>query len=252
MFNKQRASQIDQQFRFQAEWTAPLRDYILKQANFPTETRILEIGCGTGAILQDLFLKGYSNLYGVDINLEGIRFATQSNIQASYINANGFFLPFPPNSFDVCVFHYFLLWISPLEPLLKEVIRVIRKNGVIMAMAEPDYMARIDYPDELQKISQIQNLALARSGADIAIGRKLKEAFSISGMKNIHGGIIGQEWTDRFSQAEFEFEWNYLEQDLSPFIPYSEVQELRELDYQARIAQRRILYIPTCWAIGWT
>ncbi|MGB9668829.1 MAG: class I SAM-dependent methyltransferase [Anaerolineales bacterium] len=252
MYIKQPPPQIDEQFRNQSEWTKPLREYILKQLNIPTNANILEIGCGTGVVLDDFYQHGYTNLVGLDINPDYLHFAKHNKVVMHLVNGDAFRLPFSNAVFDVCFFHYFLIWVSPLNLILKEALRVMKQNGVVIALAEPDYKARIDFPDELQKIGEIQNLALAQSGADLAMGRKLKALFATSGLKNIKGGIFGQEWSTELPLEEFNFEWNYLEIDLFPYLNQSDIDQLKRLDYQARQENQRLLYIPTFWAIGWT
>lgn len=252
MYNKQTLPQIDEQFRNQSEWTKPLREYILKQLNIPANANILEIGCGTGVVLADLHLHGYLNLTGVDINPDYLHFAKQNKVGIQLVNGDAFNLPFCNEVFDVCFFHYFLLWVTPLNHIFQEALRVMKEKSVVVAFAEPDYKARIDYPDELQKIGEIQNHALAQSGADLAMGRKLKELFANSGLKNVKGGIFGHEWSSLSSLAEFKFEWNYLEYDLFPYLTQGEIDQLKRVDYQARHENRRLLFIPTFWAIGWT
>jgi len=251
MRTKRMLHQINQQFLFQAYWTKPLRDYLLKKINLTVESRILEIGCGTGVILEDFYQHGYRNLVGLDINFGYLRFARPKKWIVDLVNGDGFNLPYPQGTFNACLFHYFLLWVSPVDLIIKEAIRVLKDNGVIIALAEPDYLARIDYPPETQKISQIQNHALARSGADLTAGRKLKELFASNGLKNIMGGIFGQEWSNQFSEEQFNFEWNYLQDDLFPYLSVEEITKLKENDYQAHVENKRILFIPTFWAVGW-
>lgn len=251
MRTKQTLSQIDQQFLIQAYWTKSLRDYVLKKINLSCQSRILEIGCGTGVILEDFYQRGYENIVGLDINLDYLCFTQQKNLPIDLVNGDGFHLPYPHGIFEVCLFHYFLLWASPVDLIIKEAIRVLKNNGVVIALAEPDYRARIDYPPETQKISQIQNHALEQSGADLTAGRKLKELFASNGLKNITGGIFGQEWSGHFSLEQFNFEWNYLQDDLSPYLSSDEILRLKQIDYQAHIENRRLLFIPTFWAIGW-
>ncbi len=65
-------------FLQQARWTKSLRDYLFDRAQLPTIAKILEIGCGTGAILSDL--KGLSSgggptLFGIDLQASHLRLA---------------------------------------------------------------------------------------------------------------------------------------------------------------------------------
>jgi len=73
--------------------------FILKNA------KILEVGCGSGAISMDLSLRG-AIYTGVDISYEAIRIAKliASNYNVAnceYTYGNGFNLVYPDNSYDI-------------------------------------------------------------------------------------------------------------------------------------------------------
>ncbi|MGB9669152.1 MAG: class I SAM-dependent methyltransferase [Anaerolineales bacterium] len=250
MCNNPKVFQINQQFQAQSEWTALIRNYLFQEYKISSESLILEIGCGTGVILHDLTMRGYPHLLGVDINYPYLTYAKNYHHLKNLVHGDGFNLPLTSHSVDVCVFHYLLLWISPLDKLIQEALRVVKKDGYIMALAEPDYEARIDYPPALERLGKIQNEALIKAGVDLSVGRKLKGLFSSNGLREVKGGIIGQEWSEAQSLAEFDFEWKYLESDLSPYLSVDEIKKLKETDYQSRMANKRILFIPTFWAVG--
>ena len=48
----------------QANWTRKLREYLFERTGLKTATRILEVGCGTGAILSEIQTKAP---HGLDI-----------------------------------------------------------------------------------------------------------------------------------------------------------------------------------------
>ena len=136
----------------QAEWTRNLRTYIFNKIQLNASSRVLEVGCGTGAILSEL--PTHLSLHGLDID-PGALAQCQSHVpSASLIRANALQLPYPDNSFDVVYCHFLLLWVSyPMRALL-EMKRVTKKGGHIIAFAEPDYRARVDKPEELVQLGK--------------------------------------------------------------------------------------------------
>ncbi len=48
----------------QAAWTRDLRTYLFEQAGLKSARRVLEVGCGTGAILRELSAPA---LHGLDL-----------------------------------------------------------------------------------------------------------------------------------------------------------------------------------------
>ncbi|MBM2835226.1 MAG: cysteine synthase [Candidatus Brocadiaceae bacterium] len=99
----------------------------------PTD-RLLDIGCGTGSLLQAISQKHPSvSLIGLDISSEMLKIACNKQInRCSLITGQSQFLPFHSRSFDVVVscnaFHY---WRKP-EACLREIARVLKPQGRIV------------------------------------------------------------------------------------------------------------------------
>lgn len=72
--------------------------------NVPDGARVLDIGCGTGALTKAFSDRGYS-VTGVDIARNMIRYGLNRGLDCQYGNVlNG--LPFPDKTFDLVVFAY--------------------------------------------------------------------------------------------------------------------------------------------------
>lgn len=244
---------IDQshaQFIVQAHWTAALRQYLLKIAGLTDSSNILETGCGTGVIASDLSRLLKARITGIDIHFESLLFLKRQNSGARIAAANGLALPFPNKTFDACVSHYYLLWMKDQQQAVSEMVRVTKDNGYVIAFAEPDYQARIDYPESLQIIGQLQNQSLQAKGASLATGRKLRELFTTARLKDVRCGVFGSEWLSMDKLADFEFEWRYLQEDLRPYLSTEAIDSLLEKDLITRENQQRVIFIPTFWAIG--
>ena len=55
-------------------------------------------------------------------------------------------LPFPSRSMDFVAFHFLFLWLNDPLTALHEILRVLKPGGTAAALAEPDYLARMDSP----------------------------------------------------------------------------------------------------------
>ena len=64
-----------ERFQEQLNWTSNLRDYLYKKIKIIDKNRLLEIGCGTGALLKDTAQKTNAALYGIDIDEERLEYA---------------------------------------------------------------------------------------------------------------------------------------------------------------------------------
>lgn len=230
----------------QAGWTAQSRMYLYQKAGLTSASRVLEPGCGTGAILADC---PASSLFGLDWDITGLRVAHRTVPHARLTCGNGMNLPYPPGVFDACICHFYLLWVEG-EIAIIEMCRVTRPGGVVIALAEPDYGGRIDRPIELAELGRLQGKALEQQGADPMTGRKLAKMFTLAGLKNITTGVMGGEWNQRPLDAAWEQEWAALEHDLGDSLGQQRFEELRRLDAAAWAHGERILFVPTFYAIG--
>ena len=104
----------------QATWTRELRNYLFQQTGLKTAGRVLEVGCGTGAILNEVQTK---SLHGLDIQSASLMEARVNIPSASLTCSNALFLPYPNDVFDIAICHYLLLWVSDPQQALYEMKR---------------------------------------------------------------------------------------------------------------------------------
>jgi SAM-dependent methyltransferase len=233
----------------QAQWTRQLRAYLFKRADLNETSRILEVGCGTGAILSEVLES--SSLHGFDIDPYALAQCKVHVPAASLVQGDALGLPYANQSFDIVYCHFLLLWVTdPLEALL-EMKRVAKAGGHILAFAEPDYTARTDQPSELIPLGQWQTESLRRQGADPGLGARLAELFFQAGIELLETGPI-QGSESQPSAEEWETEWAVIEADLAGFIPRVDIHSMKFLDQQARARGERVLHVPTYFAWGRT
>lgn len=242
-----------ERFLQQAGWTKSLRDYLFGRALAPSPSKILEIGCGTGAILSDL--TGLSSdlshtLYGIDLEEAYLTQARRHAPAARLACANAFKLPFPDHCFDAVFCHYVLLWLNDPAGALSEMGRVTVSGGAVLALAEPDYGGRIDYPDALARLGAWQSESLQAQGADPEIGRQLAGLFKRAELVEVESGVMGAQWSRSPAEKDLRMEWQVMRSDLAEAVPQEELDILERIDRQANRAGERILYVPTFYTWG--
>lgn len=210
----------------------------------------MDIGCGTGVLLSNLQALSPAKVYGADINLGNLYMAKEKNPGTHLIGSDVFHLPFPDNSFDMVLCHYFLLWTGHPSAALKEMRRVTTNNGYVAAFAEPDYGGRIDYPPEFIRIRDYQITSLLNAGADPRMGRSLKAIFSTGGFSDIVCGVYEGSWNNIPSQSDLDSEWQVLEEDLSGILTSAEIAVLRKHEKKALEKGTRLIYVPTFYSWG--
>ena len=231
----------------QARWTRDLRDYLFKNAGLNKAGHVLEVGCGTGAILSEL--PNQPGLHGLDIDPAALAQCRIHIPAASFVRGNALQVPYANHTFDIVYCHFLLLWVKdPLQALL-EMKRVTKTGAHILAFAEPDYTARVDKPRELVRLGQWQAESLRRQGADPGLGVQLADLFFRAGIELIETGTIQSAKSDQ-SPEDWETEWAVLESDLAGFIPRENIHEMKKLDQQARTRGERELHVPTYFAWG--
>jgi ubiquinone/menaquinone biosynthesis C-methylase UbiE len=208
----------------QAGWTAHLRRHIFTRAGLPNARRVLEIGCGTGAVLASIN-NNSASIFGLDIDRESLQFAKASAKNAALINGDAFHLPVADNVFDISFFHYVLLWLKDPALAITEARRVTRLGGAIIAFAEPDYSQRKTVSPELSKINDLQMKSLRVQGADPTIGSRLGKLFSDAGIQPIEFGQMDSE-SEPPSHSDLELELEVLRSDLASQLPAENVDAL--------------------------
>ena len=120
---------------------AMLRAY-LSDIEFPSEARVLEVGCGTGAVTRTLARwPGVGQAIGVDpseVFIKRARTLAQRVPNVSFEQGDGRLLRFGPDAFDVVVLHTTLCHVPKPERLIEEAHRVMRPAGWI-AVFDGDY-----------------------------------------------------------------------------------------------------------------
>jgi SAM-dependent methyltransferase len=234
----------------QVGWTRELRRDLFGRAGLAGARRVLEVGCGTGALTQELSATVSARVFGLDRSAAHLAFAQALDPATRLACGAGEALPYAADAFDVVYCHFFLLWV--LDPLaaLTEMRRVTRPGGMVLALAEPDYGGRIDYPTALAPLGDWQRQALERQGADVYMGRQLGALFAHAGLQAVETGVLGGRWGAPPAPDAWEGEWAVLQSDLQSVVSPAVLQQLHDQDAAAWQRGERILFVPTFYACG--
>lgn len=227
-----------------------MRRYLLARAGLPNARRVLEVGCGSGAILVDLAMPSSANLFGLDIDQSSLQIAKKETPTARLTAGDAHRLPYPGGKFDIVFTHFVLLWLQQPTAALQEMRRVTRRGGTVLALAEPDYGKRVDQPEGLAKLGRLQTESLRAQGADPQIGGRLQGLFEAAGFGQIEGGQIATEKNIRPSKDDWRLETEMLRADLAGMVSPEELEKLLEEDQRAWQAGTRVLQVPTYYALG--
>jgi SAM-dependent methyltransferase len=114
----------------------------LTDAALPHGARVLEVGCGTGAVSRVLAAwPGVAETIGVDpspVFVAKARELAGGLSTVSFQEADGRSLPFADDGFDAVVFHTTLCHVPEPEVMLHEAVRILRPGGCL-AVFEGDY-----------------------------------------------------------------------------------------------------------------
>lgn len=107
----------------------------LKASPASGQSAVLDIGCGSSRIIQDL-----PEAVGLDILLPKLRFLRDRH--ARLVQGSLFALPFPDSSFDVLICSEVIEHVPDRPPVFEEMTRVLRPGGTLI-LGTPDYGRRL-------------------------------------------------------------------------------------------------------------
>lgn len=240
----------------QADDSRPYRQRLYNRVGLVRADRVLDVGCGTGAVTLDIAESTRGHVVGIDIDdakLEEARRLLEVAPNLEFQTADVQDLPFPDGSFDLVTLNIVLVYVPDKQLAVKEMARVLRPGGHVLATMEPDYAGWIQYPPGDFVDLFFEQLKLM--GADLETGRKLKYLFTRAGLATEVGMDADDEFIyqrdDRVKLARFDSEvWFY--ERLLAMNGWSEEDTRRYIaDERQRIEEGiSFSFLPGLYAIG--
>lgn len=117
----------------------------------PRKSKVLDVGCGDG-FLAYLLTKRETKVVGIDVSPYKIKYAHEKCPNADFIIADGRYLPFHNEEFESVTCCEVLEHVSNYSLIIKEVFRVIKKDGKLLVTVPYLMRMHVNYFNE-QKIS---------------------------------------------------------------------------------------------------
>jgi ubiquinone/menaquinone biosynthesis C-methylase UbiE len=216
-------------------------------------TRLLEVGCGVGAVLAVLGQEFPGvHLTGVDIEPRQLEFARghleRSGVDAALVQADALALPFADESFDHVWMMWFLEHVADPPAVLREARRVMIPRGAITAV-EVDYAtARADpSTPAIEALFRAMVRGMAASGWSDA-GTRLPGWLREAGFKEVDEGERPFWWQEEDLSRQASYAADVLESALDALVQLPGVveQELR-----AGLQDLRTLAAKPGAGLGW-
>jgi ubiquinone/menaquinone biosynthesis C-methylase UbiE len=153
--------------------------------------QVLSVGCGPGVILREVCALDRSiRATGVDISDERVQEAkrkNRENAQANFVRGDAQAMDFASNSFDFVYSRMLMEYLKDKESAVREMVRVCKRNGTVL-LQDLDGQLLWHYPEDPLVQGTVEKVvrALAPTGFDPFVGRKLFSLAYKAGLKNIN------------------------------------------------------------------
>jgi len=178
---------------------------------------VLSVGCGPGVILSAVTaLHPSVRGTGIDISSDRVREAVErnrGNSQVEFVCGDAQAMQFPSDSFDLVYTRMLLQYLKEKERAVSEMARVCKRGGTVL-LQDLDGQLLWHYPEDpaVQRTLEKVLAALATTGFDPFVGRKLFWLAQNAGLTNIHVQvecyhlIAGEADTNILKQWELKLE----------------------------------------------
>lgn len=242
------AAKFHAHYLLQAEWLAPARHYLFRKAALARRAKILDLGCGSGFIADEMRQICGRPVMAVDRDPEMVAFARGAYPENEYLVGDENTLLREGNRFDLIVISFVLMWQRRPLSFLKKVRKLLGENGMLLVMAEPDYGGRIDFPSRLDFLKGIFIEHIEKAGGDPFIGRKLASLLREAGFKADVELASALNFPRAGASASWRQEWLFW-QELAGFDD-AMLRKIMRLENSATIGAERLVVFPVFCALA--
>lgn len=182
----------------QALETAEERVPLYLNVGLKKASLVLDVGCGSGFVTRDIAHLTKGKVMGIDGSFPLIEVAARilkeySNTRLCLAEAQQ--LPFQNDTFDLVTCNLLLMWAENPLQVVKEMTRVVKPNGKVLASLEPDYGGKLHWPENNKVDPLFAGEAIQKKGGDPHIGRKLRHLFVKAGLNTEIGIGNNRIWS---------------------------------------------------------
>jgi SAM-dependent methyltransferase len=242
------AEKFHDHYRLQAEWLAPGRHWLYRKIGLVRHERILDFGCGSGVISEEIRQICGRQVTGVDKDQEILEFARGKFPENKFRAGDEKDLLREKQRFDLIVLSFVLLWQRQPLHFLEKMKKLLAAGGTLLLLAEPDYGGRIDFPPQLDFLKDIFSASIRAHGGDPFLGRKLKSLLARSGFSSEVGMASYLNFPDGYEAQVWKREWSFWQQlaGLSDLT----LKKIRRLEKNAARLRERLVVFPVFYAIA--
>ncbi len=177
----------------------------LEKCNIDSSTKILDVGCASGVLLQRIQVTFHGQGTGIDVSEVLIRKAQQENPENTYLLADATTLPFPDNSFDVVTSCDNLEHIQEYRQVIKEMVRILKPGGkLILNSINKNNKYTIDWL--LEKIGTDYHLKRAGHVKELFFNPvEIEQLFNKEGLTNTNTHLFDATTLIIFNSALYIF-----------------------------------------------
>jgi ubiquinone/menaquinone biosynthesis C-methylase UbiE len=188
---------------FQYDRLKSLRQWLYREVKIAKYEKILDIGAGDLRISAEI-----AGLINRKVHALDMVKPDRIPDKVIFVKGRAEKLSFPKETFDVVAASFFFFWIGDLSSMLGRIRKVLKKDGIILILSEPQFSERADTPDsglnsELKK-------GLKKLGANPNFEKTMTEALVKTGFTpkffRTNEKVLIQDRTEIIEEIDFLFE----------------------------------------------